>query len=82
MSNSYIYLNIYILQGTFKNVIYIYIYIYKYICLYLCMYYLIKTCPTGHCHKSFMATGALGHTHLRLHVVGIQDPNTVKVNSS
>ena len=46
------------------------------------MYYHIKTCPTGHCHKSFMATVALGDTHLRLHVVGIQDPNTVKVNSS
>ena len=45
------------------------------------MYYLIKTCPPGHCHKSFMATDALGHTHVRLHVVGIQDPMKAQVNT-
>ena len=28
-----------------------------------------------------MATGALGHTHVRLHVVGIQDPNKAQINT-
>ena len=47
-----------------------------YVCsIYVCIYYLIKTCPPGHCHNSFMTTGTLGHTHVRLHVVSIQVPN-------
>ena len=37
MSNSYIYLNIYILQGTFKNVIYIYIYTNTYVYMSVCI---------------------------------------------
>ena len=28
-----------------------------------------------------MATGALGHTHVRLHVLDIQDPNKAQVNT-
>ena len=24
------------------------------------LYYVIKKCPSGHCHNSFMATGHLG----------------------
>ena len=28
-----------------------------------------------------MATGALGHTHVSLHVLGIQDPNKAQVNT-
>ena len=40
-----------------------------------CLYYLNKTCPPSHCHSSLMATGALGHTHVRLHVLSIQDQN-------
>ena len=28
-----------------------------------------------------MGTGELGHTHVRLHVVGIQDPNKTQVNT-
>ena len=28
-----------------------------------------------------MVTGALGHTHVRLHVLGIQDPNKAQVNT-
>ena len=39
--------------------------------MYVCMYYLLKSCPLGHYHNSFMVTGALGHTHVRLHVAGI-----------
>ena len=39
------------------------------------LYYLNKTCPPSHCHSSLMATGALGHTHVRLHVLSIQDQN-------
>ena len=39
------------------------------------LYYLNKTYPPGHCHSSLMATGALGHTHVRLHVLSMQDPN-------
>ena len=45
------------------------------------MYYLIKTFHPSHCHNSFMATGAIGHTHVRLHVVGIQDPNNAQINT-
>ena len=45
------------------------------------MYFLLKTCPPGHYHNSFMATGALGHTRVWLHVVDIQDPNKVQVNT-
>ena len=47
--------------------IYIYIYIYIYVCMYY-LYYLNKTCSPGHYHNSFMATGALGNTHVRLHM--------------
>ena len=42
--------------------------------------YLCKTCPPCHYHNTFMATGTLGHTHLRLHVVDIQDSNKAQVN--
>ena len=28
-----------------------------------------------------MATGTLGHTHVQLHVLGIQDPNKAQVNT-
>ena len=49
--------------------------------MFICMYYLIKTCHPGYCHNSFMAIGALGHTHVRLHVVGIQDTNNAQVNT-
>ena len=47
------------------------------------MYYLLKTSfpPPRHDHNSFMATGALGHTHVRLHAVGIQNPNKAQVNT-
>ena len=45
------------------------------------MYYHIKTCSPRNCHNSFMATGALGHTHVRLHVVGIRDPNKAQVKT-
>ena len=45
------------------------------------MYYHIETCPPGRCHNSFMTTGALGHTHVRLHVFGIQDPNEAQVKT-
>ena len=45
------------------------------------MYYLIKTWPPGHCHNSFMATGAFGHTNVWLHVVGTQDTNKAQVNT-
>ena len=41
-----------------------------------------KTCPRGHCHNSFMATGAIGHTHVRLHVVGFQDPKKAQINNT
>ena len=41
-----------------------------------------KTCPPGHCHNSFMATGALGHTHVRLDVVGFQDSKKAQVNTT
>ena len=50
-------------------------YIYTYVYIYICMYYHTQTCPPGHCHNSFMATDVLGHTHVRLHVVGIQAPS-------
>ena len=36
--------------------------------------------PSNYQNK-FMATGALGHTHVRLHVLGIQDPNKAQVNT-
>ena len=45
------------------------------------MYYIIKTYPPGHCHNSFIGTGTLGHTHVRLHVFGIQDPNKAQSSS-
>ena len=45
------------------------------------LHYLSKTCPPGHCHNSFMTTGALGHIHIWLHVLGIQDPNKAQVNT-
>ena len=63
--------NVYNLQETYKNLVYIYTYVY----IYVCMYYHTQTCPPGHCHNSFMATDALGHTHVQLHVVGIQAPS-------
>ena len=46
-----------------------------------CLYYLNKTCPPSHCHSSLMATGALGHTHVRLHVLSIQDQNKAQDNT-
>ena len=46
-----------------------------------CLYYLNKTCRPSHCHSSLMATGALGHTHVRLHVLSIEDPNKAQVNT-
>ena len=50
--------------------------------MYMCIICIvIKKCPGGHCHNSFMATGALGHTHVRLHVLDIQDPNKAQVNT-
>ena len=55
-----------------------------YVCMHGYMYYLNRTCSPGHCHNSFisfMTTGALGHTHVRLHVVGIQDPKKAQVNT-
>ena len=54
--------------------------------MYLCMYVFMDVCvilqnmPSGHCHNSFMATGALGHTHVRLHVVDFQDSKKAQVN--
>ena len=42
--------------------------------------YLCKTCPPCHYHNTFMATGTLGHTHVRLHVVDIQDSNKAQGN--
>ena len=74
---TYIYIYIYIYVYT---CIYLYIYISTYAYMYICIYYLIKKCHPGHCHKSFMATGALGHTHVRLHGVGIQDTNNAQVD--
>ena len=56
-------------------------YIYMNVCMHACVYYLNKTYPSGHGYNSFMATGALGHTHVRLHVVGIQDPKKVQVST-
>ena len=53
--------------------------VYMYVCLYGCMHYLIKH---GLCHNSFMATGALGHIHVRLHVVGFQVPKKAQVNNT
>ena len=54
-----------------------------YVCMFVWMYVLsYKTCPPGHCHNSFMATGALGHTHVRLHVVGFQDSKKAQVNTT
>ena len=37
------------------------------------MYYFNTTCSLGHHHNGFMATGALGHTDVPLHVAGIQE---------
>ena len=62
---------------------YIYIYIYIihiYIHIYIHISY--KTCPPGHCYNSFMATGALGHTHVRLHVVRFKDPKKAQVKNT
>ena len=54
-----------------------------YVCMFVWMYVLsYKTCPPGHCHNSFMATGALGHTHVRLHVAGFQDSKKAQVNTT
>ena len=54
-----------------------------YVCLYGCMCYLIKHAPPpGHCHNTFMATGALGHTHVQLRVVGFQDSKKAQVNTT
>ena len=55
------------------------IYVYMFAWMYVLSY---KTCPHGHCHNSFMATGALGHTHARLHVVGFQDSKKAHVNTT
>ena len=57
-----------------------------YECIYVCMFVWMnvlsyKTCPPGHSHNSFMATGALGHTLVRLPVVGFQDPKKAQVNN-
>ena len=56
-------------------------YIYTYI-IYIYIYIYTSTCPPGHCHNSFMATGALGHTHVRLHVVDFQDSKKAQVNTT
>ena len=49
--------------------------------MYTCILYIyIYTYPPSHCHDGFMATRALGHTHVRLHV-GIQDPKKAQVNT-
>ena len=67
---------------------YIYIYICSvYECIYVWMFvwmYLLsyKTCPPGHCDNTFMATGALGHTHVQLHVAGFQDSKKAQVNTT
>ena len=54
-----------------------------YVCMFVWMYVLsYKRCRPGHCHNSFMATGALGHTHLRLDVVGFQDSRKAQVNTT
>ena len=45
------------------------------------LYYLNKTCLPGHCHSRFMATGDLGQTHVRLHVLIIQDTNKAQDNT-
>ena len=45
------------------------------------MYYVLNTCPPGHYQFSFMATDALGHTHVRLNVVGIKDANKAQINT-
>ena len=50
--------------------------------MFVWMYVLsFKTCPPGLCHNSFMATAALGHTQVRLHVVGFQNPKKAQVNN-
>ena len=40
--------------------------IYIYIYIYICVDYIDTTCPPGHHHDGFMATGALGHTSVHL----------------
>ena len=52
-----------------------------YICMYVRMHYLLKTCPPSQFHNSFMATVARGHTHVRLYVAGIENPNQAQVNT-
>ena len=42
---------------------------------------IIKACPLSHCHSSFLATGALGHTHVRLEVAGIQNGKKAQFNT-
>ena len=46
-----------------------------YVCMYACIFLLKHSLP------SFMATSALGQTHVQLHVVGIGDPNKAHVNT-
>ena len=51
-----------------------FIYMYRYICIYIYIYvYPSTTCPFVHNHSNFIATAALGHTHVRLHVAGIRE---------
>ena len=38
------------------------------------MYYIKTVCPLSHHNNAFVATGVLGHIHVRLHVTaGIQE---------
>lgn len=39
------------------------------------MFYLNATCPPGHYHNGFIATGAFCMTHVRLHVPVLQESN-------
>ena len=47
----------------------------------ICIISLKHVLSPSHYQNKFMATGALGHTHVRLHVLGIQDPNKAQVNT-
>ena len=55
-----------------------------YECIYVCMFvwkYVLsyKTCPPGHCHNSFMATGALGHTYVRYMLLAFRTQRKLKL---
>ena len=55
------------------------IYEYRFVWMYVLSY---KTCHSGHCRNGFMATGALGHTHVRLHVVDFHVPKKAQLNNT